>query len=276
MVITFEDIINEFEPKNNYEVLLGYDKNNQLYSHNFLKNRNLLIAGETGSGKSVLLHQMLLSLMLNHSPDLLKIFIHDPKRVEFNDYQSSPFVKSITTNNNDFFQVINELHNEMNRRFNLIQKYNYKDIDEFNNNADKNNLNKLSFNIVLIDEYADIVMNNNINTKELKNKINKILMIGRAVGILFIISTQRLNNHILSDQLKDLIDIRVGMKVLDKSKSQIIINEPGAEKLPGNGSMIYKLNTNEETIYLQSVFIPNYNIDQINNYFKDKYQKIEA
>ena len=274
MVITFEDIINEFEPKNNYEVLLGYDKNNQLYSHNFLKNRNLLIAGETGSGKSVLLHQMLLSLMLNHSSDLLKLFIHDPKKVEFNDYQSSPFVKSITTNNNDFFQVINKLHNEMNRRFNLIKKYSYKDIDEFNNNANKNNLNKLSFNVVLIDEYADII--NHTNTNEINDKLKSLLICGREAGILFIISTQNLNHRILSGQLKNIITSHLSMKVSDKIKSKNIIDEEGAEKLCKYGSMIYKSNINEETIYLQSVFIPIYNINQINNYFEDKHQKIEA
>lgn len=274
MVITFEDIINEFEPKNNYEVLLGYDKNNQLYSHNFLKNRNLLIAGETGSGKSVLLHQMLLSLMLNHSPDLLKLFIHDPKKVEFNDYQSSPFVKSITTNNNDFFQVINKLHNEMNRRFNLIKEYSYKDIDEFNNNANKNNLNKLSFNVVLIDEYTDII--NHTNTNEINDKLKSLLICGRAAGILFIISTQNLNHHILSGQLKSIITSHLSMKVSNKIKSKNIIDEEGAEKLYKYGSMIYKSNINKEPIYLQSVFIPIYSINQINNYFEDKHQKIEA
>lgn len=274
MVITFEHIINDFEPKNNYEVLLGYDKNNQLYSHNFLKNGNLLIAGQTGSGKSVLLHQIVLSLMLNHSPNLLKLFIHDPKRVEFYDYQKSPFVESITTNNNDFFQVINKLHNEMNRRFNLIKEYNYKNISEFNNNAYKNNLNKLSFNIVLIDEYANIMNNNNIN--DIKDRLNNLLINGRKVGILFIISTQFLNSLILSNQLKNVITNCICMKVFDQSQSENIIDEQGAEKLYKPGSMIYKLNTNKEPIYLQSVFISNYDINQINNYFKDKYQKIEA
>lgn len=275
MVITFEHIINDFEPKNNYEVLLGYDKNNQLYSHNFLKNGNLLIAGQTGSGKSVLLHQIVLSLMLNHSPDLLKLFIHDPKRVEFHDYQISPFVESITTNNNDFFQVINKLHNEMNRRFNLIKEYNYKDINEFNNNAYKNNLNKLPFNIVLIDEYADI-MNYNNNIDEIEDYLKNLLIYGQKAGILFIISTQYLNNRILSKQLKNIITSRVSMKVFDQIQSENIIDEQGAEKLYKPGSMIYKLNTNKELIYLQSVFISNYDINQFNNYFKEKYQKIEA
>ncbi|WP_233704363.1 DNA translocase FtsK [Helicobacter cynogastricus] len=206
---------------------------------------HLLIAGTTGSGKSVGLHTMLLSLLYQHTPASLRLMLVDPKRVEFSAYTDIPHL--ITPILTDPSQAINALKNamqEMERRYTYMGDLRVKNLEGYNAKS----VDKLPFLVIVIDELADLMM---VGGKEVEAPIIRIAQMGRACGIHLIIATQRPSVDVLTGLIKTNLPSRLSFRVGSKIDSRIILDSDGAQNLLGRGDMLLMQNN-----YLQRLHAP--------------------
>lgn len=271
MIKTFETIINEFEPQNPYQLLLGYDEEGHIYSHDLFQNGHILMSGTIGSGKSVAMKNMVLSLMMQHTPETLEVAFYNPKRVEFIEFAQSSLVHHYTTEYDDFISYINELFETFMNRKTLFSKHRCKDIQEYNDYARDNHLPTSPMHVVFIDEYADfyIALKNNNNNETMK-RLRGLLQQSRAYGIYFIIATQSPRNDVIGD-IKNDIPSRIGLKLYNETESIVAIDEPGAEKLPSHGAMLYRTSPSQTFQRIQAPFISNEESDEIINVLNDSH-----
>ncbi len=201
---------------------------------------HLLIAGTTGSGKSVMLNNIIISLLYKSSPDDCKLLLIDPKQVEFTPYEGIPHLvvpKVIT----DVTKAANALQwalDEMERRFRLIREARVKDIDEYNFTPDvvAGKKKKMPFIVVVIDEFADFIMQ---GKKEIEDRIIRLGQKARASGIHLILATQRPTTEYVTGGIKANFPSRIAFKVASRVNSDVILGMTGAEKLLGHGDMLY-------------------------------------
>lgn len=201
---------------------------------------HLLIAGTTGSGKSVMLNNIIISLLYKSSPDDCKLLLIDPKQVEFTPYEGIPHLvvpKVIT----DVTKAANALQwalDEMERRFRLIREARVKDIDEYNFTPDvvAGKKKKMPFIVIVIDEFADFIMQ---GKKEIEDRIIRLGQKARASGIHLILATQRPTTEYVTGGIKANFPSRIAFKVASRVNSDVILGMTGAEKLLGHGDMLY-------------------------------------
>lgn len=264
MIKTFETIINEFEARNAYQLLLGYDEQGHIYSHDLLQHGHILMSGTTGSGKSVVMRNMALSLMMQHTPETLELIFYDPKRVEFSNFAQSSFVHH-TAGYEDVVPYINQLFDIFGYRKTLFSKYQCENIQTYNDYAQDNHLETLPMHVVFIDEYTDfyIALKNNNNNKTM-NRLRGLLQQSRAYGIYFVIATQSPRENVIGD-IKNDIPSRIGMALNNEVESIVAIDEPGAEKLPYHGAMLYRTSPSQAFQRIQSSFVSDVELDEIIN-----------
>ncbi len=196
---------------------------------------HMLVAGTTGSGKSIFMHSVILSLIMRNRPEDLKIVLIDPKRVELSYYKNIPHLLCPSISDASEAKVaLEKLVEEMERRYSLFEKYAVRDIKSFNAMCEIKNLEKLPYILVFVDEYADLVM----NCKEIGVPVVRIGQKARAAGIHLVIATQRPEVKIITGDIKANLPTRVALMVGSAYDSQTIIGEGGAEKLLGNGDML--------------------------------------
>lgn len=263
MILKFEDVINRFEPQTDQlEMLLGYDDKGQIHSHNFNQNTNILMAGVTGSGKSVTLSQMLLSMMVNYSSDNLHLYIHDAKRVDFRPFEETPHVRGMMYDEEDFNLHLDLLITLAKKRINQFHEAgDVKDIHGYNEYAKSNHLPLMPKIVTVIDKYT-FIKQFDYDTDISKN-ITRILQLSRATGIYFVISTQTPRRNIFDGLLKSNIHSRLALKTTTATESQIVLDELGAEKLPPHGAMLYKNNSDSDLVQIQSSFVSDEAIESI-------------
>lgn len=225
---------------------------------------HLLIAGTTGSGKSVLMNDIILSLLYSTEPVKTKMIFIDPKGIEFQPYHDMPqiFNESIVTSTNGAVSVLNRLCSEMNSRYQyLLQK--------------SNNENRTIRSIepcqnfprvyVFIDELADLMLT---NRKEIETPLVKLAQKGRAADIHLIIATQRPTVNVVTGLLKANIPARVALTCASSKDSITILDHGGAEKLRGKGDAIYKPGNAVDEIHFQSCYTSDEDIDSVCNYIR--------
>lgn len=263
MIKTFENTINEFEPKTPYHMLLGYDEQGHLHSHDLLQHGHILMSGTTGSGKSVIMKEMVLSLMMQHTPETLEVAFYDPKRVEFSDFIQSSFIHHHSTDYEDVAPYINQLFDIFKYRKTLFSKHQCKNIQKYNDYAQDNHLEALPMHVVFIDEYTElyIALKNNNNNKTMK-RLRGLLQQSRAYGIYFVIATQSPRENVIGD-IKNDIPSRIGMALNNEVESIVAIDEPGAEKLPYHGAMLYRTSPSQAFQRIQSSFVSDVELDEI-------------
>jgi len=272
MIKTFETIINEFEPQNPYQLLLGYDEEGHIYSHDLFQDGHILMSGTTGSGKSVVMENMVISLMMQHTPETLEVTLYDPKKVEFIQFAQSSFVHHHTAvYDEDVVPYINQLFDIFKHRKASLSKHQCKDIQEYNDYAQDNHLDTLPMHVVFIDEYADfyIALKNNNNNETMK-RLRELLQQSRAYGIYFVIATQSPRNDVIGDIKKDIPN-RIGLKLYNETESIVAIDEPGAERLPYHGAMLYRTSPSQAFQRIQAPFISNEESDEIINVLNDSH-----
>ncbi len=220
---------------------LGKDITGTVRVCNLAKMPHLLVAGTTGSGKSVCLNAIIVSILYKASPDDVKFIMIDPKQVELSMYEGLPHMvvpKVIT----DATKAVNALQwavDEMERRFNLISEARVRNIDEYNKTEDvvSGKKKKIPFLVIIFDEFADFML---VAKNEIEDKIMRLAQKARAAGIHLILATQRPSTDVVTGTIKANFPARIAFKVASRVDGEVIMGSPGAEKLLGYGDMLYK------------------------------------
>ncbi|GAA8412850.1 DNA translocase FtsK [Helicobacter pylori] len=198
---------------------------------------HLLIAGTTGSGKSVGVNAMILSLLYKNPPDQLKLVMIDPKMVEFSIYADIPHLLTpIITDPKKAIGALQSVAKEMERRYSLMSEYKVKTIDSYNEQAENNGVEAFPYLIVVIDELADLMMTGG---KEAEVPIARIAQMGRASGLHLIVATQRPSVDVVTGLIKTNLPSRVSFRVGTKIDSKVILDTDGAQSLLGRGDMLF-------------------------------------
>ncbi|GAA8492759.1 DNA translocase FtsK [Helicobacter pylori] len=198
---------------------------------------HLLIAGTTGSGKSVGVNAMILSLLYKNPPDQLKLVMIDPKMVEFSIYADIPHLLTpIITDPKKAIGALQSVVKEMERRYSLMSEYKVKTIDSYNEQAPNNGVEAFPYLIVVIDELADLMMTGG---KEAEFPIARIAQMGRASGLHLIVATQRPSVDVVTGLIKTNLPSRVSFRVGTKIDSKVILDTDGAQSLLGRGDMLF-------------------------------------
>ena len=270
--VGLRDIIESYSFESSKSLLsfaLGLDITGEGKVAKLDKMPHLLVAGSTGSGKSVCLNSLIISLLYKASPDDLRIILIDPKRVEFTLYNGLPhlLVPNVVTEPDKAISAFTWSIDEMERRFGLFSKYRVRNLDEFN--ALDEVLNgyeeKLPYIVIIVDELADLM---SINKKELEEKIIRIAQKSRAAGIHLVLATQRPSVDVITGIIKANLPSRIAFSVSSFVDSKTIIDQGGAEKLLGKGDMLYSPVDAPDPIRLQGAFISNQEVDDIIEFIK--------
>ena len=231
---------------------------------------HLLVAGSTGSGKSVCLNVILISLLYRLGPEDLKLILIDPKRVEFVTYNHLPHMlipKAI----NEPQQALNALDwaiKEMNRRYDLFANKHVRNFKEFNSLQEvyKGEEPKLPYIVIIIDEIADLMMT---ASRELEDKIKRLTQLARAAGIHLILATQRPSIDVITGTIKANLPARIAFAVSSYNDSRTIIDQGGAEKLLGKGDMLYFPQDLNEPLRIQCPFVDVNEVVKIIDFIKE-------
>jgi len=270
-------------------VSLGKSISGEAHFANLAKMPHVLIAGATGSGKSVTIHAVITSLLYRNSPELLKFIMIDPKRVELTSYNKIPHLLTpVITEAKKTILALKWAAKEMDRRYDVLQERACKDIDSYHKNILAPALEKIKeakgkgrderkielpetmpFIVVVIDELADIMMT---YPRELESAIVRLAQMSRAVGIHLILSTQRPSVNVITGLIKANIPARIALQVVSQIDSRTIIDSPGAEKLLGSGDMLYLGGEMSKPVRLQSAFISESEVKKVVKYLSEAYQ----
>lgn len=225
---------------------------------------HLLIAGATGSGKSVCMNAFLLSFLYNNSPKDLKMIMVDPKRVELNNYNGIPhLITPVITEPDKAATALRWAVAEMTRRYRVCAEAKHRNIDDYN--ADRKIKEKLPKIVIVIDELADMMM---AARQEVEASICRIAQMARAVGMHLLIATQRPSVDVITGLIKANIPSRIAFTVASSIDSRTIIDGIGAEDLLGNGDMLYLSGSTGKPIRVQGVFVGSKEIEKITNKVK--------
>ncbi|CAH0125978.1 DNA translocase SftA [Peribacillus sp. Bi96] len=249
-------------------VALGLDISGQPIITDLRKMPHGLIAGQTGSGKSVCINTMLVSLLYKATPQELKLLLIDPKMVELAPYNRIPhLVSPVITDVKAATAALKWAVEEMERRYELFVHAGVRDISRFNDQAEKAGQysNKLPYILVIIDELADLMM---MSPADVEEAICRIAQKARACGIHLIVATQRPSVDVITGLIKANIPTRIAFSVSSQVDSRTIIDSGGAEKLLGRGDMLFAENGSSKTVRLQGTFVSDEEIDQVVNHVK--------
>nr|WP_165596142.1 DNA translocase FtsK [Aliarcobacter thereius] len=218
-------------------MILGKDIVGKPFVTDLKKLPHLLIAGTTGSGKSVGINSMILSLLYKNSPDNLRLVMIDPKMLEFSMYNDIPHLLTpVITKAVDAINALANMVAEMERRYSLMAKTKTKNIENFNEKAEKEGLPTMPYIVVVIDELADLMMTSG---KDVEYSIARLAQMARASGIHLIVATQRPSVDVVTGLIKANLPSRLSYKVGQKVDSKIILDSMGAESLLGRGDMLF-------------------------------------
>jgi DNA segregation ATPase FtsK/SpoIIIE, S-DNA-T family len=252
--------------KSNLTVALGKDVAGHAWVADLDPMPHLLVAGATGSGKSVCLNTILLSLLYQNSPDELKLILVDPKRVEMTVYNGIPHL--LTPVVNDIDKTINALRwvvSEMDRRYELLSKTGHRNIQAYN----RDNGNDMPYLVVAIDELADLM---SVAANEVEAAIIRLAQMARAVGIHLILATQRPSVDIITGLIKANITTRIAFSVASAVDSRTILDTSGAEKLLGRGDMLLISPQLSKPKRIQGAFVTDEEIERVASFLKAKGQ----
>lgn len=258
LTIPLGNCLKQFNPDSSFSVPIGYDEENNLVNINITKLPHLLVAGSTGSGKSVCINNIIVSLLAQNSPENLQLVLIDPKQVEFSKYADLKYFINggVITN---VYQASNALYRiccNMDLRYREIARKGCKTIDEYNAISDK----KYSRAIVIIDELADLMIR---NKKEVEPLLVRIAQLGRACGIHLILATQRPSHEVITGLIKVNIPTKICFSVTSAVNSRVVLDRSGAEKLIGKGDGLLLDHKGKGLIRFQGAFVSDEEIDAV-------------
>ncbi len=243
---------------------LGRDVSGKPWLADICRMPHLLVAGATGSGKSVCLNSIIMSLLYSNGPDDLKLILVDPKRVEFPIYNGIPhLITPVITEVDKTVNAMKWAVREMNRRFDLLSKMQARDIATYNSRCK----DKLPYVVMIVDELADLMVN---NKQEVEAQIVRLAQMSRAVGIHLVLATQRPSVDVITGLIKANIPARIAFSVASLMDSRTIIDQAGAEKLIGRGDMLYSTAELSSPRRIQGVYLADDEITRVVEYLKSK------
>ncbi|WP_442867982.1 DNA translocase FtsK 4TM domain-containing protein [Campylobacter sp. VBCF_06 NA8] len=249
-------------------IVLGKDIVGQPFVTDLKKLPHLLIAGTTGSGKSVGINAMLLSLLYRNSPKTLRLIMIDPKMLEFSIYNDIPHLLTpVITQPKQAIVALANLVSEMEQRYKLMAQNRTKNIDNYNEKMLREGGEILPFIVVIIDELADLMMTSG---KEVEHYIMRLTQMARAAGIHLVVATQRPSVDVITGVIKANLSSRISFRVGSKIDSKVILDGIGAESLLGRGDMLSKLPGAPGIIRLHAPFTTEDEINKITEFLKEQ------
>ncbi len=249
---------------------LGKDIVGKAITDNLAKGPHYLVAGATGSGKSVCLNVMIISMLMRYSPEELRLILVDPKSVGFRMYEHIPhlMIDEIITDPKRALSALSWAQVEMERRYKVFAECPelIMDIEAYNTRIAGPTVAKMPRLVIIIDELADLM---ETCKKDMEAKIRAIAQKARAAGIHLVLATQRPSVDIITGTIKANLPSRIALKVMNFNDSQTILSEAGAEKLLGNGDMLYKNSSMAECERYQGAWISDREITNVVNYIKE-------
>ena len=251
--------------KGNLYIVLGKDVSGAPIMANLASMPHLLIAGSTGSGKSVCVNNIILSLIYENSPADLQFILIDPKRVELSAYKDIPYLLAPVLNDTD--KIINSLRwvvKEMQERYKLLQAANKRNLDAYNKAVI---VNRLPYLVVIIDEFAALM---SLASKEVEAAVVSLAQLGRAAGIHLILATQRPSVDVITGLIKANIGSRIAFAVASAMDSRTIIDSSGAEKLLGKGDMLFMTTESSKVKRIQGAYVTDEEINDITEFLRQQ------
>ena len=229
---------------------------------------HLLIAGTTGSGKSVCINSILCCLLMNRTPNQLRFVMVDPKRVELTGYNGIPHLLTpVIVESDKVVGTLQWMSREMDSRYKKFSEVGARNIDDFNARQP----NKLPYIVVVIDELADLMM---MAPEETERNLNRLAQLARATGIHVIIATQRPSVDVITGMIKANFPARLSFKVVSGIDSRVVLDQPGAERLIGLGDMLFQAPDAPTPKRLQGVFVSNNEIKKLVDFWKRQAQML--
>ena len=253
--------------KNNLTVALGKDVSGKSWVYDINKMPHLLVAGATGSGKSVCLNSVIVSLLYQNNPDDLRFIMVDPKRVELPIYNSIPHLLTpVITNVNKTINALKWCLNEMDRRFEVLSQTHRRNIQVYNEGL-KPGQEKMPYIVFIIDELADLMV---AAGRDIEGGVIRLAQMARAVGIHLVLATQRPSVDVITGLIKANMPTRIAFSVASGVDSKTILDSFGAEKLLGQGDMLFIAAEISKPKRLQGAFVSDQEIKRIINYIRAK------
>ena len=280
-MVSFKEVFKNIPDKykdNKLVVPLGKDVNGQVIYAELNKMPHLLIAGATGSGKSVCVNTIISSILMRAKPDEVKLILVDPKKVELSNYNGVPHLLApVVTDPKKAAATLRETVSEMERRYDLFAGANVRKIETYNQYVENKNqendaehqLEKLPYIVVILDEVADLMM---VASKDVEDCIMRIAQLARAAGIHLIVATQRPSTDIITGVIKANIPSRIAFAVSSSIDSRTILDCTGAEKLLGKGDMLFLPMGLNSPIRVQGAYVDDSEVEAI-TYYTTKQQE---
>ncbi|WP_128425895.1 FtsK/SpoIIIE family DNA translocase [Gudongella oleilytica] len=269
-MVLFKELIQSKEfadSKSDIPLVLGKDITGNVVISTIDKMPHLLIAGATGSGKSVCINTIIMGLLYKSSPEDLKMLLIDPKVVELSVYNGIPhlLIPVVTDAKKSAF-ALNWAVGEMERRYKLFAKSNVRDIQSYNekHSTDGDKLPKI---LIIIDELADLMM---VAAQEIEDYIARLAQMARAAGMYLIVATQRPSVDVITGTIKANIPSRISFAVSSQVDSRTILDMAGAEKLLGQGDMLFYPSSYSKPVRLQGAFISNNEVEKVVEYLQEQ------
>ena len=270
-IVSFMELLQQddfWSPKQDVPVALGKDIPGDAEIVDLTKTPHLLIAGATGSGKSVCVNSIICSILYRRSPQEVKMMLIDPKIVELKFYNDIPHLLTpVITDPKRAFQALQYCIYEMERRYNLLDSLGVRDIGAYNEKIKKRNLatEPLPYIVVVVDELADLMTTSG---KELESTLARLAAMSRAVGIHLVLATQRPSTDVITGLIKANIPSRIAFMVSSKVDSRIIIDAGGAEKLLGQGDMLFTSAWDPFPTRMQGAFLSDAEVERVVEHVK--------
>ncbi len=246
-------------PKIRLPLAMGEDVTGKIIIRDLAAMPHVLVAGSTGSGKSMLINSFLMGLLYRHSPDTLKIIMIDPKHVELSVYNGIPHLLTpVITDMDNVNNALKWAVREMEQRYNILKADGARNIEGYNEN--KENAEKMSNIVIVIDEMADLILAKGV---EIEHSIVRLAQMARAVGIHLILATQRPSVNVITGLIKANIPARISLSVASVIDSRVILDQQGAETLLGKGDMLFKAPDLGKTMRLQGALISEEEISKV-------------
>lgn len=272
--VFFRELVDTADFKKTFDkkldTVLGKDISGNTITCNVSKMPHLLIAGTTGSGKSVCVNSIIMSILMKSTPDDVRLIMVDPKQVEFMMYNGIPHLLiPVVTDPKKAAGALAWAVTEMEKRYTLFSENNVRNIDGYNDIAKHDDeMEKMPHIVIFIDELADLMM---ASPKDVENSIVRLAQKARAAGMHLVIATQKPTVQVVTGLIKGNIPSRIALLVASQIDSRVILDEGGAEKLLGNGDMLYMPVGSPKPIRLQGCYVSDNEVERVVEFIKQTF-----